>query len=108
MAADLQRLRRIPSAYGLISRLAWVKLKQATIDPAPLLKKARLTAEQVDDLRVRLSVQGQIKFLDLAADALQDPLLGFHLARSFEIREIGLLYYVAASSETIGDALSRM
>jgi hypothetical protein len=43
--------------------------------------------------------------LDLAAQELQDEFLGFHLARSFDLREIGLLYYVMASSEQPADAL---
>jgi AraC-like DNA-binding protein len=43
--------------------------------------------------------------LDLAAGELQDELLGFNLARSFDLREIGLLYYVIASSERLEDAL---
>jgi AraC-like DNA-binding protein len=38
---------------------------------------------------------------------LKDPLLGFRLARDGELRQIGLLHYVAASSETLGDALDR-
>jgi AraC-like DNA-binding protein len=35
-------------------------------------------------------------------------LLGFHLAQDFELGEIGLLYYVAASAATFGGALSRV
>ena len=32
-------------------------------------------------------------------------ILGFHLARNFDLREIGLVYYVIASSERLADAL---
>ena len=46
--------------------------------------------------------------LDEAAIALQDDCLGFTLARDFDLREIGLLYYVMASSQTLGDALKRV
>jgi hypothetical protein len=42
-------------------------------------------------------------FLDLVAKALGDDLLGFHLAQNFDLRMIGLLYYVLASSETLGN-----
>ena len=42
------------------------------------------------------------------AIALQDDCLGFTLARDFDPREIGLLYYVMASSQTLGDALKRV
>ena len=52
-------------------------------------------------------MRSQIRFLDLAADALQDDLLGFHLARDYDLREIGLLYYVLASSDVLNDALQK-
>jgi AraC-like DNA-binding protein len=46
--------------------------------------------------------------LDEAAIALKDDRLGFTLARDFDPRELGLLYYVMASSQTLGDALKRV
>ena len=39
---------------------------------------------------------------------MQDDCLGFTLARDFDPRELGLLYYVMASSQTLGDALKRV
>ncbi len=42
------------------------------------------------------------------AIALKDDCIGFTLARDFDLREIGLLYYVMASSRTLGDALKRI
>ena len=74
---------------------------------APLMVKAGVTRQQVEDDSVRLTVQGQIRFVELVADALQDDLLGFHLARDYDLREIGLLYYVLNSSELLGDAFRR-
>ncbi|MET4278273.1 MULTISPECIES: AraC family transcriptional regulator ligand-binding domain-containing protein [unclassified Bradyrhizobium] len=41
----------------------------------------------------------------MAAQELEDDILGFRLARSFDLREIGLVYYVMASSENVADAL---
>ena len=108
MPVDQKPTGQMPSAAGVISRIACARLEQAGIEVAPLLKQAKLTAQQINDRGARLSVNSQIRFLDLAADALHDPLLGFHLARDFDIRRIGLLYYVFASSQTIGDALQRM
>jgi hypothetical protein len=46
--------------------------------------------------------------LNEAATALKDDCLGFTLARDFDLREIGLLYYVMASSGKLGDALRRL
>jgi hypothetical protein len=53
-------------------------------------------------------VQSQIRLLDEAAIALKDDCLGFTLARGFDPREIGLLYCVMASSQTLGEALKRL
>ena len=57
------------------------------------------------DPAIRLEVRTQIRLLELAASELQDEWLGFHLARNFDLREIGLLYYVIASSECLEEAL---
>jgi AraC-like DNA-binding protein len=72
-----------------------------------LLKKAGLTLHQIENPSVRLKVQEQISFLNFAADALQDDLLGFHLAQIPDLRELGLFYYVSASSEMLSMALQR-
>ena len=74
----------------------------------PLLKRVRLTPEVIADPEERLSVRSQIALLDEAAIALQDDCLGFTLARDFDPRALGLLYYVMASSPTLGDALGRV
>jgi hypothetical protein len=74
-------------------------------DPAVILSKAGLTPERARDPAIRLEVRTQIKLLDLAAEELQDEWLGFHLARNFDLREIGLVYYVVASSDQLADAL---
>lgn len=106
-ASGLMRFHSMPSAAGGIARLVSTRLIEAGIDPAPLLARAGLTAEQIDDRNARLNAQSQITLLELAADALQDDFIGFHLAQDYDLREIGLLYYVLASSEMLADALQR-
>jgi AraC-like DNA-binding protein len=61
----------------------------------------------MDDFHCRIDVRAQIKLLNIAADALNDDFLGFHLAREFEPREVGLVYYVIASSSTLAEAMSK-
>jgi AraC-like DNA-binding protein len=97
--------RTLPSATGGIARLACARLREAGKDVAAVLAKAGLKVEMLDDPTLRLEVNAQIKVLNLAAAELDDQLLGFHLARSFELGRIGLLYYVMASSEQLADAL---
>jgi hypothetical protein len=103
-----QDLASIPTAQGGLSRLAIARLKNAGVQVAPLRRRAGLTPEVIADPEERLSVRSQIAFLDDAAIALQDECLGFTLARDFDLREIGLLHYVMASSPTLGDALKRV
>jgi AraC-like DNA-binding protein len=105
---DAANFSTLPTAIGGIARLANARLRAAGINPEPLLEKAGLSVEQIEDRSARLSVQRQIRFLDLAAGAVQDELLGFHLAKTCDLRELGLLYYVAASSQTLGEGLRRL
>ena len=106
--SGLQLGSMLPSAAGTLSRLACARAKESGIDVAPLLVKAGVTRQQVEDDDVRVLVQGQIRFVELIADALQDDFFGFHLARNYDLREVGLLYYVWNSSELLGDAFRRV
>jgi AraC-like DNA-binding protein len=104
---DANHLDMVPSATGGITRLAYARAEEEGIEVESLLQKAGLTRRQIDDPGARIRVQGQIKFLEFAAKSLRDDLLGFHLAQKFDLREIGLLYYVLASSHMLGEALQR-
>jgi hypothetical protein len=82
-------------------------VRGAGIKVQPLLAGVGLTLAQIDDPEHRINVRDQIAFLEAAAGALQDNFLGFSLAERFDCRDLGLLYYVMASSDTLGTALKR-
>jgi AraC-like DNA-binding protein len=103
-----QDLASIPMAQGGLSRLAISRLKSAGVPLGPILKRSGLTPELVADPEERVNVRSQIAFLNEAASALKDDRLGFTLACDHDPREIGLLYYVMASSRTLGEALQRL
>lgn len=105
--AGREPLSTLPTATGTITRLAYECAQQAGIEVLPLLRKAGLTVREIQDRDARLGVSRQIEFLLLTADALGDPYLGFHLAQSPDLRGLGLLYYIASSSATLGEALER-
>lgn len=105
MHDEPHRFSAIPSATGGITRLACALLRARGKDDVAVLAKAGLTPAEVEDTRKRIEVRAQISFLNHAAEALGDDLLGFHLAQDFDLRKIGLLYYVMASSQEIVDAL---
>lgn len=101
------QVARLPTASGTVTRLACERVRTSGIPLEPLLGQANLTLEQIADTKARLNVRDQIKFLNLAAAALDDDLLGFHLAQAPDLRQIGLLYYVLASSGTMLEAFQR-
>ena len=90
-----------------MNRLAYKHACAAGIDLEVQLQKADLTRAQIENPREPIKVRDQIKFLNLVASAVDDDFLGFHLAQECDLREIGLLYYVLASSEILIDALQR-
>ena len=100
--------RGLPTAGGGISRFAYDRAARTGLDIKGLLARAGLNAGQIADPQTRIAVPSQIRFLNLVADALQDEFLGLHLAERYDLRETGLLYYVGASSATLGEALQRL
>jgi AraC-like DNA-binding protein len=100
------RFNTIPTATGWIARAAFAWASEH-LNVEPLLKRAGLTLQQIQTPDARIGVRNQIRFLDLVAQQLSDDFFGFRLAQNFELRKLGLLYYVQASSETLGDALRR-
>jgi AraC-like DNA-binding protein len=104
---ETKRFDTVPSATGGIARLACARAREAGIELEPLLKKAGLTVQEIDNAGARLGVRNQIALLNLIAQALKDEFLGFHLACNFDLRMIGWLYYVLASSDAAGEAMQR-
>jgi hypothetical protein len=103
----IQNQTAVPTARGLATRLATRHLEREGINPAPLLSRSRLSRAAVIDGK-RISVNAQIQFLELAALALNDSWIGLTSAGECDLLELGMLYYVAASSHDLGDALKRL
>jgi AraC-like DNA-binding protein len=101
-------LGKLPRASGALVRLAARRLLESgVVDPEPLLKDAGLNLAVLTRPDLHISSRSQMLFLELAAEAIGDDLLGFHIARDDDVRELGPLYYVMASSEKLIDALER-
>jgi AraC-like DNA-binding protein len=101
------RSKTLPTASGGISRAAYARARDVGIDVKTLLKRCGLTLEQIRDRNLRIPVRAQIRLLDAVAKATGDEFLGLSLAEVLEPRELGLLYYVSASSDTLIEALRR-
>ncbi len=104
----LKKIAALRRCGGLLSRLAYERGRKEGIDVEALLRQSHLTPRQIRNKDTQLDVRNQIKFVELIATATSDPLLGFHLAYSYDLREIGLLYYVIASAETLLGSLLRV
>jgi AraC-like DNA-binding protein len=98
----------LPTATGGLARLAATEARAAGIDLEPLLRASGLSAAQIQDGDERLGAEQQIAFIESAAQALERDRLGFELGRDFDLRKIGLLYYVAACSRSLGEAVQRI
>jgi AraC-like DNA-binding protein len=102
------RFSSLPTASGAIARAAYGRALEARLEVESLLKSSSLIPQQIKNPQARMPVKNQIQFLSLVAKELPDPFLGIHLAEGIELREMGLPYYVIASSETLADALRRL
>jgi AraC-like DNA-binding protein len=103
----LKQLTGSPTASGGLSRLAADRARRAGLQLEPLLLRAGLTVDQIDDPEQRIDARSQVAFLEIVAQALAHEFLGFNLAEEFDCRDLGLLYYVMSSSDTLGEALER-
>jgi Arabinose-binding domain of AraC transcription regulator, N-term len=95
-----------PDALGVATRLAAGRLREAGIVLEPLLRRAGLSLSQINKKDVRIGVASQIMFLELAAQALKDPLLGFRLARDGDLRQMGMLLRCSLVGDARGGARS--
>src|ERR1700690_1778158 len=87
--AERRRPRLLPTTTGLPARRAVAALRKQHIDPAPLLQRAGLSEQDMNNQENRISSSAQAKLLEFAAEALHDPALGFHLATEVDPREVG-------------------
>jgi len=100
-------LHHLHSTEGVAARVAAAQARAAGLDVGPLLRKAGLTLRQIEKRGTRINARNQVRFLALVAEALDDDLLGFHMAQIADLRGVGLLYYVIASSDRLDTALRR-
>jgi AraC-like DNA-binding protein len=91
-----------------MTRLACARAGRFGLALPPLLHRAGLTIKDIKDDDSTIAVEAQIRCLNIVAEALNDSLLGFHVARETDLRSTGFLYYVAASSDTLGEGLTRI
>src|SRR3984957_11866401 len=105
--------RGLPTTTGFAAREAIAMLRKRNIATAPLLLRAGLSehglARAGDDgngVPLRVSAIGQCRFLEYAAEAMDDSAFGLHLAGQIDPRDVGLYFYTGSSARDLGEALA--
>ena len=103
----------LPTTTGFAAREAIAMLRKHNIATAPLLLRAGLSehglaraADEGDGLAQRVSAIGQCKFLEYAAEAMNDSAFGLHLAGQIDPRDVGLYFYTSSAARDLGEALA--
>jgi AraC-like DNA-binding protein len=111
-------VRRVSRSYVPGSQFLWVRgiaaretlhyLQKNCIEAEPLLAEAGFSRDQLLQERSGISATAEYRFLELAATAAADSLLGLHLAAEMDLGSGGIFYYLAYSSATVVEALENM
>jgi AraC-like DNA-binding protein len=97
--------RSFPWTRGIAARETLRYLDRHGIDAERLLSEAGLARPQLAEEPGGILVASQHRFLELAALEANDPVLGLHVAEEIDMRDIGILFYLAAATATIAEAL---
>jgi hypothetical protein len=88
-------------------------LRKHDIATTPLLLRAGLSehglaraADDGDGVPLRVSAIGQCKFLEYAAEAMNDSAFGLHLAGQIDPRDAGMYFYAGSAARDPGEALA--
>jgi AraC-like DNA-binding protein len=100
----------LPSVTGFAVKQAIVALRKHNIATAPLLRRAGLSGHDIATSGSNASHRGvsaetQARFLDYAAEAMDDSAFGLHVAEQTDPRDAGMLFYVASGGKDVGEAL---
>ena len=94
----------LPTTTGFAAREAIALLRKHNIAAAPLLLRAGLSehglaraADEGNGLPQRVSAIGQCKFLEYAAEAMEDSAFGLHLAKQIRSARCGLYFYASSA-----------
>jgi hypothetical protein len=103
----------LPTTTGFAAREAIALLRKRGIATAPLLLRAGLSehglaraADESNGLLQRVSAVGQCRFLEYAAEAMDESAFGLHLAKQIDPRDVGLYFYASSAARDLGEALA--
>lgn len=83
-------------------------LKDLGVAPRTLIEEAGFPPGEEIDFSEPVPFRWIAKFFELAADAAQDPLLGFRFGMNLDSRDAGLLGFLGAYASTLENGLSNV
>src|SRR4029077_11779115 len=111
-------MRSVPQSEVADRPLLWTRgvaasetlryLDKNGVDVEAILSKAQLSRSQLSQDSGGISVTSQHRFLKLAAVEISDSFLGLHVAAEMDLRDAGILFYLAAASATVAEALAHL
>jgi hypothetical protein len=106
-------VRGLPTTTGFAAREAIAMLRKRNIAVGPLLLRAGLSehglalaADGSDGFANRVSAVGQCRFLEYAAEAMDESAFGLRLAKQIDPRDVGLYFYASSAGRDLGEALA--
>jgi AraC-like DNA-binding protein len=103
----------LPTATGFAAKEAIAALRKRHIATASLLRRAGLLEHDLalvekggNPTGHRISAIAQVKFLDYAAEAMNDSAFGLHVGEQIDPRDAGIYFYVASAAKDIDEALA--
>jgi AraC-like DNA-binding protein len=103
----------LPTAMGFAAKEAIAALRNHHIAIAPLLKRAGLSEHDLalakndgNPTSHRIPAVAQVKFLDYAAEAMNDSAFGLHLVELTDPHDAGIYFYIASAAKDIDEALA--
>ncbi|MGW8370493.1 MAG: AraC family transcriptional regulator [Gammaproteobacteria bacterium] len=80
-------------------------LQERGVDPAGILRRADLVAEDLSDPERRSPLIRYLELLEICAAELDDPQFGLNFGVQYDPRHAGVVGNVALASRTVGEAL---
>jgi AraC-like DNA-binding protein len=103
----------LPTAMGFAAKEAIVVLRKHHVAPTPLLRRAGLSEHDLalaennaNPASYRVAAVAQVKFLDYAAEAMNDSAFGLHVAKQTDPRDAGIYFYVASAANDIDEGVA--
>ena len=94
------------TSLGVGTRRALAVLREKQVDPGRLLIRAGLEDVNLEDSGVRVPAVAEARFIELSADATDNPTFGLQLASRGRSNQTGLAFHLLAASPCMREALS--